>query len=66
LLINNDLDGVGDVVTGTVFGLVPKAPITAAPRPGVHGPRLIAAYAARIAAGLLPELKTSATLTLNM
>ena len=39
MLINNDIDGVGDVVTDTVFGLVSSAPITAAPRPGVRRER---------------------------
>jgi hypothetical protein len=66
LLINNDIDGVEDLVTDTVFGLVSSAPITAAPRPVLAGLILIAADAARIAAGLLLELKTPATLTLRM
>jgi hypothetical protein len=32
VLINNDIGGAEDVVTGTVFGLVSSALITAAPR----------------------------------
>jgi hypothetical protein len=66
LLINNDLDGIEVVVTDAVFGLVSS--VRSRPRlgPVFAGSRLIAADAARIAAGLLLELKTSATLTPSM
>jgi len=53
------------VFTDTVSGLVSSAPATAAPGPAFACSRLIA-DAARIAAGLLPEFKTSATLTLSV
>jgi hypothetical protein len=66
LLSNNDLGGTGHVAIGTLSGLTSTARSRPRLGPVFTGTRLIAACAARLAAGLLPERKASATLTLSM